>query len=93
MLYAPVVEAGQYTVILDPDMSGLFVHEAFGHLSEADDLDEDERMKELLKIGTRYGTDDLNIYDSGIEGPNRGECKYDDEGFPCRGPTSSRTVL
>jgi TldD protein len=82
MLYAPVVEAGQYTVILDPDMSGLFVHEAFGHLSEADDLDEDERMKELLKIGTRYGTDDLNIYDSGIEGPNRGECKYDDEGVP-----------
>ncbi len=82
MLYAPVVEAGQYTVILDPDMSGLFVHEAFGHLSEADDLDEDERMKELLKIGTRYGSDDLNIYDSGIEGPNRGECKYDDEGVP-----------
>ena len=82
MLYAPVVEAGQYTVILDPDMAGLFVHEAFGHLSEADDLDEDERMKELLKIGTRYGTGELNIYDSGIEGPNRGECKYDDEGVP-----------
>ncbi|HHT85909.1 MAG: TldD/PmbA family protein [Bacillota bacterium] len=80
MLYAPVVEAGQYTVILDPDMSGLFVHEAFGHLSEADDLDEDERMKELLKIGTSYGSDELHIYDSGIEGPNRGECKYDDEG-------------
>ncbi|HHY11313.1 MAG TPA: TldD/PmbA family protein [Firmicutes bacterium] len=82
MLHAPVVEAGQYTVILDPDMAGLFVHEAFGHLSESDDLDEDERMKELLKIGTRYGSDELHIYDSGIEGPNRGESKYDDEGVP-----------
>ena len=80
MLHAPVVEGGQYTVILDPDMAGLFVHEAFGHLSEADNLDEDERMKELLKIGTRYGSDQLDIYDSGIEGPNRGESKYDDEG-------------
>lgn len=82
MLHAPAVKGGQYTVILDPDMAGLFVHEAFGHLSEADDLDEDERMKELLKIGTRYGTDELSIYDSGIEGPNRGEAKYDDEGVP-----------
>lgn len=82
MLYAPVVEAGQYTVILDPDMAGLFVHEAFGHLSESDALDEDERMKDLLKIGTRYGSDELDIYDSGIEGPNRGESKYDDEGVP-----------
>jgi TldD protein len=84
MLYAPVVQAGQYTVILDPDMAGLFVHEAFGHLSESDDLDEDERMKELLKIGTRYGSDELDIYDSGTEGPNRGESKYDDEGVPTR---------
>lgn len=82
MLHAPVVEAGEYTVILDPDMAGLFVHEAFGHLSEADSLDEDERMKELLKIGTRYGSDELDIYDSGVEGPNRGESKYDDEGVP-----------
>lgn len=80
MLHAPVVEAGEYTVILDPDMAGLFVHEAFGHLSEADSLDEDDRMRELLKIGTRYGTHELNIYDSGLEGPNRGESKYDDEG-------------
>lgn len=83
MLYAPVVEAGEYTVILSPEMAGVFVHEAFGHLSEADSLDEDERMKELLKIGTRYGSDDLDIFDS-VEGGNRGESKYDDEGVPTR---------
>jgi TldD protein len=82
MLYAPVVKAGEYTVILSPEMAGLFVHEAFGHLSEADSLDEDERMKERLKIGTKYGPEDLHIFDSGIEGGNRGESKYDDEGVP-----------
>lgn len=84
MLYAPVVKAGEYTAILSPDMAGLFVHEAFGHLSEADSLDENERMKELLKIGTVYGTKDLNIFDSGVEGGNRGEAKYDDEGVAMR---------
>ncbi len=82
MLYAPVMAAGQYTAILSPDMAGLFVHEAFGHLSEADELDENEHMKELLKIGTRYGTDELSIFDSGVEGGNRGDSKYDDEGVP-----------
>ncbi len=82
LLYAPVIRAGEYTVILDPDMAGLFAHEAFGHLSESDDLDEDERMRDLMKIGTRYGSQELNIFDSGIEGGNRGEAKYDDEGVP-----------
>lgn len=82
MLHAPVVEAGQYTVVLSPEMAGVFVHEAFGHLSEADSLDEDERMKDLLKIGTRYGSDDLNIFDTGLLGGNRGDAKYDDEGVP-----------
>jgi len=82
MLYAPVVKADEYTVVLSPEMAGLFVHEAFGHLSEADSLDENERMKELLKVGTRYGPEDLDIFDSGIEGGNRGEAKYDDEGVP-----------
>lgn len=82
MLYAPVIEADEYTVVLAPDMAGLFVHEAFGHLSEADSLDENERLKELLKVGTEYGPKDLDIFDSGVEGGNRGEAKYDDEGVP-----------
>jgi TldD protein len=84
MLHSPVVRGGDYTVILAPEMAGLFVHEAFGHLSEADSLDEDERMKELLKIGTRYGGKDLDIFDTGLLGGNRGEYKYDDEGVPAQ---------
>ena len=60
----------------------LYLSTSFGHLSEADSLDENERMKELLKIGTVYAFPDLDIFDSGLEGGNRGECKYDDEGVP-----------
>ena len=35
-LDAPSVKGGVYPVILDPTLAGVFVHEAFGHLSESD---------------------------------------------------------
>ena len=35
-LTLPSVRGGTYTVVIDPILTGLFVHEAFGHLSEAD---------------------------------------------------------
>ncbi len=82
MLDAPVVRAGEYTAILDPEMAGIFIHEAFGHLSEADQLSENEKIKELLTIGTRYGPPDLDVFDSGVQAGNRGESAYDDEGVP-----------
>src|SRR3989339_72419 len=36
LLTAKPVTGGKYTVIIDPKLCGVFVHEAFGHLSEAD---------------------------------------------------------
>ena len=36
LLKAEKVTGGNYTCVLDPGMTGLFTHEAFGHLSEAD---------------------------------------------------------
>ena len=36
LLSAPQVKGGEYTVVLDPVLAGVFVHEAFGHLSESD---------------------------------------------------------
>ena len=35
-LAIPSVKGGHYTVVIDPVLTGLFVHEAFGHFSEAD---------------------------------------------------------
>jgi len=36
LLAAPRVRGGAYPVILDNELAGVFIHEAFGHLSEAD---------------------------------------------------------
>jgi TldD protein len=80
LLDAPTVKGGEYTVILDPRMAGLFVHEAFGHLSEADDISENEALRELMTLGKKFGREILHIYDTGVEHGNRGALVYDDEG-------------
>ena len=67
-------------MVLDPDLAGVFIHEAFGHLSEADDVADNENLKKLMTLGTRFGPDILNVYDSGLESGHRGVAKYDDEG-------------
>ena len=36
LLAAPQVKGGEYTVVCDPVLAGVFAHEAFGHLSESD---------------------------------------------------------
>jgi TldD protein len=79
---APVVEGGSYTAICDPNLAGVFVHEAFGHLSEGDFIAENPRMQEVLKLGRRFGEDYLNIWDSGLDVGKRGYLAYDDEGVP-----------
>jgi TldD protein len=77
---ASVVNAGKYTVILDPHLAGVFIHEAFGHLSEADILYEDPNLKKVMVLGRQFGVPDLNVADSGHEIGNRGYLPYDDEG-------------
>lgn len=80
LLKAPVAEGREYTVILDPYLAGVFVHEAFGHLSEADMVYENESLKEVMVLGRTFGGAHLNIVDSGITPGARGYLKYDDEG-------------
>jgi len=82
LLSAPQVEGGEYTVILDPVLAGVFVHEAFGHLSESDFLYENERMREIMVLGRRFGGSHLNIVDGAAVPGLRGSYKYDDEGVP-----------
>lgn len=87
-LDAPYVDGGEYPVILDPVLAGVFAHEAFGHLSESDFVYENERMREIMTLGRRFSGPHLNIVD-GAAIPNlRGSYAYDDEGTP-----SQRTAL
>lgn len=84
LLKAPQCPSGKYTVILDNSMTGLFTHEAFGHLSEADFLHENKDMRELMQIGRVMGNSDLNITDDGSLGTLIGTHHVDDEGTPTR---------
>jgi TldD protein len=81
-LDAPEVQGGQYTVVLDPVLAGVFVHEAFGHLSESDFVAENDRMKEIMVLGKRFGGQHINITDGAARPGLRGSYKYDDEGTP-----------
>ena len=82
LLSAPQVKGGEYTVVLDPVLAGVFVHEAFGHLSESDYVYENEGLRQIMTLGKKFGSSQLNIVDSAAIPGLRGSYKYDDEGVP-----------
>lgn len=82
MLDAAPIQGGEYTVILDPILSGVFIHEAFGHLSEGDNVYENEELQTLMQLGKQVGANTLSVYDTGLEPGARGYLRYDDEGVP-----------
>ena len=84
LLSAPHIQGGEYTVVLDPVLAGVFVHEAFGHLSESDFLYENQQMRDIMVLGRRFGGRHLNIVDGAAVPGLRGSYKYDDEGVPAR---------
>jgi len=82
LLSAESVVGGQYPVVLNHLLAGVFIHEAFGHLSEADFVHENPRAQEMMVLGRRFGQDILNVFDDGSLPGLRGTHKYDDEGAP-----------
>ncbi|KYC38483.1 hypothetical protein WA1_35405 [Scytonema hofmannii PCC 7110] len=81
-LSLPSVKGNTYTVVIDPILTGLFVHEAFGHLSEADMAYENPDLLEVMTIGRRFGPKELHIFDGAAPDGHRGSYFYDDEGTP-----------
>ncbi len=84
LLKAKPVAGGTYPVILNPDLAGVFTHEAFGHYSEADLIEDSPSMLEKLQLSTRIGHPDLSIIDDPTLPRQLGFYKYDDEGVACR---------
>ena len=82
LLSAPQAKGGEYTVVLDPVLAGVFVHEAFGHLSESDFIYENDRLRQIMALGKQFGSKELNIVDTATIPGLRGSYKYDDEGVP-----------
>ena len=81
-LALPTVKGNTYTVVIDPILTGLFVHESFGHLSEADMAYENPDLLETMSLGRRFGSKDLQIFDGAAPEGHRGSYAYDDEGTP-----------
>jgi TldD protein len=82
LLKAPKCAGGTYSVILNPNMAGVFIHEAFGHLSEADAIYENEQMRQMMFLGREVGPPTLNVADDGSIPGLMGTQLFDDEGTP-----------
>ena len=85
-LNAKAPRGGKFPVVLGPNVVGVFVHEAFGHLAEADLALSGGVLAN--NFGKKIGSDLVTFYDDGtIEGAF-GAFNYDDEGVP-----SHKTLL
>jgi len=84
LLKAPVCPGGKFSVVLDPEMAGVFIHEAFGHLSEADHLEYNKKLRRLMHVGRKVGPEILNVVDDGAWAGKAGTHAFDDEGTPTR---------
>lgn len=79
LLEARPAPAGEMPVILAPGESGVLIHEAVGHLLEADFI----RKKTSVfhdKFGKKIGTEQVNILDDPTIPFYRGSYNLDDEG-------------
>lgn len=71
--------AGEMPVVLAPGHSGVLIHEAVGHLLEADFV---RKKTSILwnKLGKKVGSEQLTIYDDPTIPGFRGSYNLDDEG-------------
>ncbi len=77
---AKVPPPGTYPVVVDPELVGLLLHEAFGHASEGDLVASGESVL-VGKVGERVASELVTVVDEGIV--NGGYYHpFDDEGVP-----------
>ncbi len=80
LLDAKSVESGIYDVVLSNELAGMFIHESFGHFSEADLVMGSKNLIETLSFGTKFSVDELSVYDDPNILNSPGYYEYDDEG-------------
>lgn len=71
--------SGKMKVIMDPSLTGVFIHEAFGHATEADSIIAKLSVLEG-KIGERVGIEQINVFDDPTLPTLRGSHEFDSEG-------------
>jgi len=79
LLKAKSAPAGKFTAVLDPRLTGIFIHEAFGHACEADTILAGRSILEG-KIGEKVGSPDVTVVDDPTLKGSFGYFPYDSEG-------------
>jgi TldD protein len=77
-LKAKTPKGGSFPAVIGPNVVGVFIHEAMGHLAEADLTLSGSVLYEML--GKQIASEDVTVYDDGIVEGALGSFKYDDEG-------------
>ena len=78
LLNAKKFTPGKYDVVIDPELTGTFFHEAVGHSLEADTLRE---KSTCLELNETVSSKDLTLIDDPTLKDYWGSYKYDDEGI------------
>ncbi|MEA3137183.1 MAG: TldD protein [Thermoplasmata archaeon] len=78
-LGAPAAKGGRRTVVIDPELAGVFAHEAVGHASEADLVAAGESCFKG-RMGKRLGIKGLSIRDDSTVPGAFGSFPFDDNG-------------
>ena len=81
-LKAKSPKGGVFPVVLGSNVVGVFVHEAFGHLAEADLALSGGVL--ASNLGKKIASDVVTFYDDGTVAGAFGSFKYDDEGVPAQ---------
>ncbi len=77
-LKAKTPKGGSFPAVIGPNVVGVFIHEAMGHLAEADLTLSGSVLYD--KLGKQIASDAVTVYDDGTVEGAFGSFKYDDEG-------------
>jgi len=77
-LKAKTPKGGSFPAVIGPNVVGVFIHEAMGHLAEADLTLSGSVLFD--KLGKRIASDVVTVFDDGTVEGAFGSYKYDDEG-------------
>ena len=83
LLDAKPAKSGRYRIVMDPILSGGFIHETLGHMSEADVICREKNLENKLNLGRKVGPANLTIVDNGTL-KEAGHQMFDDEGVPSK---------
>jgi len=79
-LKAKAPKGGTFPAVIDTNVVGVFIHEALGHLVEADLTLSGSVLSD--KLGKKIASEAVTVYDDGTVEGAFGSFKYDDEGVP-----------